>query len=395
MYKNTIRLRFNKGIPLFSNINIFSIGNSSQWLKRHLNDDYVKKSKILQYRSRAAFKILEIQTKFNIFKPGQLVLDFGAAPGGWSQVIAPLIKSNTKKPTVVAIDLLPIENIEGVSILKGDLTSKKMQDEIFRLSDLSKFDVICSDACPEFIGIKGTDISRSLELNKTILKYSLKYLKNDGHLIMKAFEGSNFTELTDNIKTQFKKINRFKPTSSRSESGEHYLICLYYTPNKEALKRDILASKKDESKQDENSDRMLQLNKSFSKLIGNEMDTNSKDITELKENINHKNDIIKSKIEDAEFNLIQMDEITNAMQSENKLAMLRVDDMEENKTLKSYVARKETNLKNNNDYIKNLGSSITDIHNDDYEKNLENQHESSLRRKQKAYYNRISKKQSN
>ncbi len=371
----------------------FTSSNSANWLKRHLNDDFVKKSKLLQYRSRAAFKILEIQDKYKIFRPGQFILDFGAAPGGWSQVISNIIKSNLQKPSIVAVDILPFDKLDGVKIIKGDITNRKTQEEIFRESDFNKFDIICSDACPEFIGIKDSDIARAIDLNKVVINYAFKYLKQDGHLIIKAFEGKGSNEIQEILKKQFMKVNKFKPSSSRSESAENYLICLFYKQiSQEDKEENILKSSNIEMNKIEQNAKLDLLNKKFDKMIGKTPDNYSKE-DEI-ENAKHKSQIIKNKIDEIDFQFTQMDEISKAIEIENKLSLLREDDFKENKRLKDFKTWKDTSVMEEAKIKENLNTNILDsTHEDDYQKNMDKKFESDMKKQDKVVSNKKFRKE--
>jgi 23S rRNA (uridine2552-2'-O)-methyltransferase len=215
----------------------FSKQGSKEWLNRHTKDQYVKKSKNLDYRSRAAFKLIEINQKYKLLRPGQKVLDVGSAPGGWSQVIAELTKSSPKKPSAVAVDILRMEQVEGVHFIQGDMNKQQVQDAILEKNNYEKFDLVLSDMCPEFTGTKATDHANLILLNQVTIDFAQKVLKRNGNFIMKTFEGSLQKKLQEGIRKYFKTINRFKPASSRSESSEMYLVCLGYLEN-EILKKE-------------------------------------------------------------------------------------------------------------------------------------------------------------
>lgn len=192
----------------------------------------------MNYKSRAAFKLMEIQNKYKILKKGQKAIDIGSAPGGWSQVISELISSNKSQPDVIAVDILRMEPLDGVLFIQGDLTRKEIQDKILEKNNYEKFDVVLSDMCPEFIGQKHTDHFNLIKLNEMTIEFTSKILKTNGILVMKTFEGSMQKKLQQGIEIYFEKIQRFKPASSRSESSEMYLICTGYMQG-EKLKSEI------------------------------------------------------------------------------------------------------------------------------------------------------------
>jgi 23S rRNA (uridine2552-2'-O)-methyltransferase len=184
--------------------------SSKQWLQRHVTDPYVKKAKAQGYRSRAAFKLLEIDAKERLLRPGMLVLDLGAAPGGWSQVAA------EKGAKVTAVDLLPVEPIRGVTVLKGDFREV--------LKDLPRFDLVLSDLSPNISGIRNVDQARSLELLEAAIAVCKASLRPDGTFLTKAFHGEAFDDARKALERAFARVKVFKPAASRGESRETYLI---------------------------------------------------------------------------------------------------------------------------------------------------------------------------
>jgi 23S rRNA (uridine2552-2'-O)-methyltransferase len=186
--------------------------SSKAWLRRHVSDPYVRQARKQGYRSRAAFKLLELDAKEKLFRPGQTVIDLGAAPGGWSQVAAAKVKPGGQ---VIAIDLLEIAPISGVTIHKGD----------FRRIDLeAPADVVLSDLSPNLSGIPNVDQARWLELAEGAYGLCRKMLKPDGVLVVKAFHGEAFDALLARLKTLFKKVKVVKPSASRGESTETYVV---------------------------------------------------------------------------------------------------------------------------------------------------------------------------
>jgi len=184
--------------------------SSKQWLQRHVTDPYVRKAKAQGYRSRAAFKLLEIDAKERLLRPGMLVLDLGAAPGGWSQVAA------GKGAKVTAVDLLPMAPIDGVSVLKGDFREV--------LKDLPRFDVVLSDLSPNISGVRNVDQARSLALLEAAIAVCKASLKPDGVFLTKAFHGEAFEDARKALEQAFARVKVFKPAASRGESRETYLI---------------------------------------------------------------------------------------------------------------------------------------------------------------------------
>jgi 23S rRNA (uridine2552-2'-O)-methyltransferase len=191
--------------------------SSKQWLRRHVTDPYVRKAKAQGYRSRAAFKLLEIDSEQKILKPGMTVVDLGAAPGGWSQVAAAKVKPGGR---VIAIDLLPIAPISGVTVLTVDFREEILIESL----QGAKADVILSDVSPNLSGIGNVDQARALELSGAAIDFCGKALKPDGVFLVKAFHGEAFDELVACLKRSFVKVKVVKPSASRGESSETYVL---------------------------------------------------------------------------------------------------------------------------------------------------------------------------
>jgi 23S rRNA (uridine2552-2'-O)-methyltransferase len=190
--------------------------SSKEWLRRHVSDHYVKEARKQGYRSRAAFKLLEIDKRESILKPGKTVLDLGAAPGGWSQVAAEKVKPGGK---VTAIDLLPIAPISGVTILKGDF-----RDSLIQCAIEGSTDVVLSDVAPNLSGIPNVDQARLLELAEAAIDVCRKVLKRDGVFLLKAFHGEAFGEVRERLNKTFLNVKVVKPPASRGESAETYVV---------------------------------------------------------------------------------------------------------------------------------------------------------------------------
>ena len=186
--------------------------SNKEWLRRHVTDSYVKQARKQGYRSRAAFKLLEIDKRESILKPGITVLDLGAAPGGWSQVAAEKVKPGGK---VTAIDLLEIAPISGVTILRGDFRQVPIE---------SSADVVLSDVAPNLSGIANVDQARLLELAGAAIQLCRKVLKRDGVLLIKAFHGEAFDEVREQLNKTFLNVKVVKPPASRGESAETYVV---------------------------------------------------------------------------------------------------------------------------------------------------------------------------
>ena len=193
---------------------------SRTWVIKQHRDQFFKKSKVLGYRSRAAFKLIEINKKFNFIKKNSHILDIGSTPGGWSQVASKII-SNGK---IIAIDKKPMEKVKNVNFIKGDFLTSKIQSDI-KENFGKKIDVVISDMAADTTGNKSVDCIRTNNLCLEVINFSLKILENKGTLVSKLFMGEEFIEVKDYAKKKFKKVEFYKPQSSRRESKETYIIC--------------------------------------------------------------------------------------------------------------------------------------------------------------------------
>lgn len=191
--------------------------SSKQWLRRHVTDPYVRKAREQGYRSRAAFKLLELNEKEHFLKAGTMIVDLGAAPGGWSQVAAQKVKPGGR---VIAIDILEIAPITGVTVLRADFR----EDKVLQALEGAKADVVLSDVAPNFSGIAMVDQSRQLELSLAAVEFCRKALKPEGVFVVKAFHGGAFDELVAALKSAFGRVRVLKPTASRGESAETYVV---------------------------------------------------------------------------------------------------------------------------------------------------------------------------
>ena len=186
--------------------------SSKEWLRRHVSDPYVRKARQEGYRSRAAYKLIELDSKEKLFRPGMTVLDLGAAPGGWSQVVAQKVMPGGR---VIAIDVLEMAPISGVTIIKGDFRQVSLEN---------RADVVLSDVSPNLSGIANVDQARLRELGLSAIELCAKVLKRDGVFVVKAFHGEAFDELRQRLEAVFNKVKVVKPSASRGESAETYVV---------------------------------------------------------------------------------------------------------------------------------------------------------------------------
>ena len=193
---------------------------SKNWINKQRRDIYVRRSKIDGYRSRAAYKLIEIDEKFKIFKNGISVIDLGAAPGSWSQYLSKKIKNGK----IVSIDLNKMEKVDNVFQILGDFNEEENQTKIKNLFK-SNIDVVLSDMAVNTTGNKNIDSIYTGELCREAMLFSKKILKKDGKFISKIFMGSTFNEIITETKLIFKEFKVFKPKSSRKDSKESFIIC--------------------------------------------------------------------------------------------------------------------------------------------------------------------------
>jgi 23S rRNA (uridine2552-2'-O)-methyltransferase len=195
--------------------------SSRQWLDRHFKDDYVKQAQQAGYRSRAAFKLLEIQQKDQLIKPGMKVVDLGAAPGGWSQVSRELVGD---KGGVFALDILEMEPIAGVSFIQGDFREQGPLEELRNILAGGKVDLVISDMAPNVTGVASVDQPRSIYLCELALDFARDSLKPGGDFLVKVFQGEGFDGYLKDLRRNFAKVVSRKPASSRPKSREIYLV---------------------------------------------------------------------------------------------------------------------------------------------------------------------------
>ena len=194
---------------------------SKAWMREHINDPYVQKAKAEGYRSRAAYKLLELDKKDRLLVPGQLLVDLGAAPGSWSQVAVAKLGS---KGRVLAVDLLPMEPLPGVHFVQGDFREQEVLDALIKALGGRKADLVISDLAPNISGIGVSDQARSMYLCELALEFARHCLKPGGSLLVKVFQGAGFTEFLAGMRKSFAKVGSRKPEASRGRSSEMYLI---------------------------------------------------------------------------------------------------------------------------------------------------------------------------
>lgn len=205
---------------------------SKDWLREHHSDEYVKRSRLEGYASRAAYKLLELNEKDCFLRPGMTVLDLGAAPGGWSQVAAQRVGLRGR---VIATDLLSMDPIQGVSFLQGDFSDQLFFDQILDSIKDAVVDLVLSDMAPNIAGNKHIDQPRSLYLVELAFDCACRVLGNNGTFVAKVFQGEGMDALLLEIKQRFKQVKIRKPKASRSRSSEIYIVASQFLYQKKVI----------------------------------------------------------------------------------------------------------------------------------------------------------------
>jgi 23S rRNA (uridine2552-2'-O)-methyltransferase len=195
--------------------------SSRRWLKEHETDVFVQRSRQEGYRSRAVYKFIEINDKDRLVKPGMTVVDLGAAPGGWSQVVAKLVGKNGH---VIAMDILPMEPLEGVDFLQGDFREQEVLDQLLEMIGDCGVDLVISDMAPNTSGMDAVDQPRAMYLAELALDMARQVLKPGGGFLVKVFQGAGFDEYMRDLRSSFGKVVTRKPKASRPRSREVYLL---------------------------------------------------------------------------------------------------------------------------------------------------------------------------
>ncbi len=194
---------------------------SSEWLREHATDPFVRRAKAEGWRSRAVFKLQEIDARERLLRPGQICIDLGAAPGAWSQYACRKVGRGGR---VVATDLLPMEPLAGVEFIQGDFRQADVMDAVLARLPQSGADVVLSDMAPNLSGIDAVDHPRSIHLAELALELAARVLKPQGSALIKAFQGSGFQEFVSAARERFAKVKLLKPGASRARSPELYLL---------------------------------------------------------------------------------------------------------------------------------------------------------------------------
>jgi 23S rRNA (uridine2552-2'-O)-methyltransferase len=199
------------------------------WINDHVNDPYVKQAKKEGYRARAAYKLKEIDETLSLIKPGQLVVDLGSAPGAWSQYLRRKLSPKGAavgelNGTILAIDILPMEPVEGVRFLQGDFTEPGPLAQLEALLAGRKADMVVSDMAPNLSGIAASDTARIAHLVELAVEFAVTHMKPEGALVVKLFHGGGYSQLVKLFKETFKVVKPIKPKASRDKSSETFLV---------------------------------------------------------------------------------------------------------------------------------------------------------------------------
>ena len=195
--------------------------SSHRWLQEHVNDPYVKQAQKDGYRSRSSYKLIELNDKDRLIRPGMLIMDLGSAPGGWSQVAGKLVG---EKGRVLATDILPMEPVKNVDFIQGDFTDEAVFNRILEALNGAKPDLIISDIAPNITGIDSADQGTSIYLVELALDMVRRVLKPKGNFVVKVFQGSGSDAYLKDVRTSFEKVSVRKPAASRSRSREVYVV---------------------------------------------------------------------------------------------------------------------------------------------------------------------------
>lgn len=195
--------------------------SSSRWLQEHFSDPYVKRAQAEGYRSRAAFKLDELIERDHLLKPGMAVVDLGAAPGGWSQLVNERLRGNGR---IVALDILPMQGISGVTFILGDFREESVLKQLEEQLSGAEVDLVLSDMAPNMSGVDLVDQTRAMHLAELALDFSKNWLKPGGNFLIKLFQGVGFDEYVRSLRAAFTRVSIRKPKASRARSNEVYAL---------------------------------------------------------------------------------------------------------------------------------------------------------------------------
>ncbi|MFA6201988.1 MAG: 23S rRNA (uridine(2552)-2'-O)-methyltransferase RlmE [Gallionella sp.] len=194
---------------------------SKQWMREHINDPFVQQAQKDGYRSRAAYKLIEINEKDHLIKPGMVIVDLGATPGGWCQVAGAIMGETGK---VIALDLLPLEPLRGVEFIQGDFRDEEVLKKLEESLQGKPVGLVISDMAPSFSGVSAVDQDRSIYLAELAMEFAFDHLTRDGSFLVKVFQGTGFEAYMKLMRTRFTRVVARKPKASRDRSSEVYLL---------------------------------------------------------------------------------------------------------------------------------------------------------------------------
>jgi 23S rRNA (uridine2552-2'-O)-methyltransferase len=194
---------------------------SKAWMREHVTDPYVKRANAEGFRSRAAYKLQQLDEKDKLLKPGMTVVDLGAAPGGWSQVAAKRVGASGR---VIALDLLEMGPVHGVTVIRGDFQEQAVLEAMEQALQGENVDLVMSDMAPNISGIAAADQARAIGLAELALEFAVKHLKPQGNFLVKTFHGAGYDGLVNTLRRSFQQVVTRKPDASRSRSSEVYLL---------------------------------------------------------------------------------------------------------------------------------------------------------------------------
>lgn len=195
--------------------------SSKQWMREHVNDPFVQMAQKEGYRSRAAYKLLEIDAKDHLLEPGTVVVDLGATPGGWSQVAATKVG---RSGTVIALDLLPLDALKGVDFIQGDFREAEVLKQLESVLRGKPVGLVISDMAPNISGVASADQARAMHLAELAMEFALEHLSPDGNFLVKVFQGTGFEDFHKLMRSRFTRVVTRKPKASRDRSSEVYLL---------------------------------------------------------------------------------------------------------------------------------------------------------------------------
>jgi 23S rRNA (uridine2552-2'-O)-methyltransferase len=200
--------------------------SNPEWIARHISDPYVKRSVAEGFRSRAAYKLAEIDDKDRLLRPNMVVVELGAAPGSWTQVVRQRLstRAGTVSGRVIAVDLLPMEPLPDVEFIQGDFHDEAVERRLIDLLAGTRIDLVLSDMAPNLSGIASADAARSVHLAEVAADFAAKYLQPNGAFLVKAFQGSGYSQYVERLKRLFRSVAVRKPAASRAASAEVYLL---------------------------------------------------------------------------------------------------------------------------------------------------------------------------